>query len=165
MKKDEFIKRYNEEAYEKKKAYRRAWYLAHLEEVRAHSKAWAEAHPDEMLAYNRVWREAHPEKVKEKNHEADRKDGKRYEKKLESLRTGLQGERHRVRVKHGRLYRPCKNIIAPDSQLHHSWRPGTSEYTGLALVEADAHMHGFIDVIQIFEGEIELFTEAEIREQ
>ena len=36
-------------------------------------------------------------------------------------------------------------------------------YRGLALVEADQHTHGFIDVIKILDGEITIFTEAELR--
>ena len=31
------------------------------------------------------------------------------------------------------------------------------------VVEKDQHIHGFIDVIQILEGEITLFTEEEIK--
>jgi hypothetical protein len=68
-------------------------------------------------------------------------------------------------MRHGYYWRPYKNIIAPGSQLHHNWIPGTADYTGLALVEADQHMRGFIEVIQILEGKITLFTEKEIREQ
>jgi hypothetical protein len=40
---------------------------------------------------------------------------------------------------------------------------GTAEHRGVALVEADQHMRGFVDVIEILEGEIRLPTEAEVR--
>lgn len=135
MKKAEFLKRYGEEAYKKR------------------------------LGQIRVWREAHSEKIEEHNHELSRKSGKRYEKKLEYNRTGLCGERNKVRSKHRKEYYPFKQIIAPDSQLHHSWRPESPDYDGVALVEKDQHMHGIIEVIQILEGEITLFSEREIREQ
>ena len=115
----------------------------------------------------KIWRKINPDKVKaqnaKKNPEISCKGGKYYEKHLEYRRTGLQKERNRIRIKHRLLYYPFKQIIAPSSQLHHQWAPNTADYSGVALVEADQHMHGFIDVIQILEGEITLFTEAEIR--
>ena len=98
-----------------------------------------------------------------RNRETSRKGGKYYEKKLEYNRTGIQGRRKVVRVTHGHLYRPYKQIIAPDSQIHHEWIPETANYRGVALVEKDQHMHGFIDVIQILEGEITLLTEDEVK--
>lgn len=76
---------------------------------------------------------------------------------------GIPHEKELVRQKHGNLYRPYKKIIAPESQLHHQWVPGTAEYTGVALVEAKPHQYGYIDVIQILEGEITLLTEEAIR--
>jgi hypothetical protein len=50
-------------------------------------------------------------------------------------------------------------------ELHHQWIPETADYTGLALVEAKPHKHGIIDVIQILEGAITVFSEKELREQ
>ena len=133
--KEDFIKRYGEGAYERK-----------LEQMRQ-------------------WKEANPNKAEELNHDVGRKGGKYYEKKLKYQHTGLQGERNKVRKLHGRRWRKYKNIIAPDSQLHHQWLPDKSEYSGLALVEADLHMHGIIDVIRILDGEITVFTEKELRER
>ena len=62
-------------------------------------------------------------------------------------------------------WRQYKRIIAPGSQLHHQWIPKTSDYTGLALVEVNPHKYGIINVIEILDGEITLFTEKEIQEQ
>lgn len=87
-----------------------------------------------------------------------------YAKKMKDITTGLQGARQKIRVSHGNKYRQYKNIIAPDSQLHHEWIPKTAEYRGVALVEADQHMYGIIDVIQIVDGKITLLTEKEIKE-
>lgn len=96
--------------------------------------------------------------------ESDRKGGKYYEKKREYDLSELRSERHKIRSNHEHKWQAYKNIIAPGSQLHHQWRPGTSEYSGLALVEADQHQHGIIDVIQILEGgEINVFTEKELQ--
>ena len=126
------------------------------------------------VAYKRgerekIWRKNNPDKVKAqhvKNHpEQSRKGGKYYDKHLEYRRTGLQGERNRIRKKHRRFYYPFKQIIAPASQLHHQWVPSTADYSAVALVETDRHMHGSIDVIRILEGQITLFTEAEIASQ
>jgi hypothetical protein len=99
------------------------------------------------------------------NEEQFRKGGKYYEKWLELDRTGLRGERNKVRGRHQKRWRDYKKIIAPGSQLHHQWQPGTAEYDGVALVERDQHMHGIIKVIQILKGVITVFTEKEIREE
>jgi hypothetical protein len=82
---------------------------------------------------------------------------------LKDNRTGLQGARNKIRGRHSHEYKPYKAIIAPESQLHHEWLPDSPEYRGLALVEADPHMHGFVDVIEILDGEITLLTEEEVR--
>ena len=76
---------------------------------------------------------------------------------------GWDKKKDLIRGRHRRYYTPYKQIIAPESQLHHEWIPMTAEYRGVALVEANQHLHGYIDVIQILEGEIMLLTEAEIR--
>ena len=39
------------------------------------------------------------------------------------------------------------------------------EYRSTALVEADQHMHGIVDVIEILEGKIRFLTEEEIRKE
>ena len=150
MKKDKFIERYGRAAWER-----------HLEQ----NRQWKEANPEKMAEYKRRWAEANPGQVKEHAHNQSRKGGSGYEKALKYGHTGLQGERHKIRNKHGHMWRQYKNIVAPDSQIHHSWHPGTSRYTGVALVEADQHRHGIIDVIQILEGKITLFTEKELRER
>jgi hypothetical protein len=80
-----------------------------------------------------------------------------------SRRSGLQGARKRIRMKHGREYRPYKMIIAPESQIHHEWIDDTAEYRGVALVETKPHQYGIIDVIQILDGEITVLTEAEVK--
>ena len=95
--------------------------------------------------------------------EVDRKGGKYYEKKLKYNRTGLRAERHKIRTIHAHNWKPYKDIIAPNSQIHHSWQPGTAEYSGVALVEKDAHQHGIIDVIEILEGAITVFIEKELQ--
>lgn len=136
MKKEERIERYGEAAWEK-----------HLQQGRD---------------WKAQWRKANPDKVKTNNQEIHRKGGKYYEKKRIYDTTGLQGERHRIRVKHGSQYRLFKQIIAPDSEIQHEWLPGTANYRGVALVEEDPHRHGIIKVIKILEGEITLFTEKEI---
>ena len=163
MNKDEYIERYGEEAWEKKLAQNRAWKDEHPEKVLEHSRKWHEAHPEVARAREKAWAEAHPEVVKENSREQGRKGGSRYEKHLEYYRTGLQGERNKVRNKHRNMYRPYKQIIAPDSQIHHSWFPGSSKYDCIALVESNAHRHGIVDVIEILKGEITIFSEEELR--
>jgi hypothetical protein len=148
VKKSECIAKYGKEAWRKQLAQSRAWQKAHREEDNARSKKY---------------REEHPEEVRVDNQESYRKGGKRYNKTLEYKRTGIPGEKNRIRMKHARLYKPYKAIIAPDSQIHHEWVPETSDYRGVALVEANPHRYGIIDVIQIVDGEITLLTEEEIK--
>ena len=132
-KKAEFIKKYGEDAYEKQQEETRNWQRTHPEQFRAIHKN----------TYH--------------------KGGKYYEETLRKNRTGVRGKRGNMRSKHGRIYRPYKRIIAPNSVLHHEWILGTANYRGVALVEKEPHQYGYIDVIQILEGEITLFTEPEIR--
>lgn len=134
MKKEEYIKRYGKEAYEK------------------------------MHQQSQDWKKKNPEKAKAESREASHKGGKYYEQHRRHQMEGITHEKELVRGKHVKHYHPYKKIIAPDSELHHSWKnDGTAGYIGVALVEKDQHRHGYIDVIQILEGEITLFTEAEIR--
>jgi hypothetical protein len=148
MKKEEFIRRSGEEAWSKRLAQRRVYHKAHKKEENTRDKKYYEDHLEEARANSQ---------------EQCRKGGRCYDKHLEYMQTGIPGERHKIREKHGAQWRQYKNIIAPGSQLHHNWVPGTAEYTGLALVEADEHMHGIIDLIEILEGKITLLTEEEVR--
>lgn len=118
------------------------------------------------LERNRQWCEAHPEKVEGYRHDQSHKGGKRYEKALKDQQTGIPGEKNVIRSRDRNQYKPFKDIIAPESELHHNWdNDGSAGYSGVALVEKDAHRHGVINVIQILEGEITLFTEEEVRNQ
>ena len=147
--KDDFIAAHGEEEYKKLLARNRAHYKAHKEEYKTRHKEWRETHLGAVIAVSQ---------------EACRKGGKRYEKTLAYSQIGIPGEKRRIRVKHAQHYKPYKDIIAPDSQLHHQWRSQNASYSGLALVEADQHRHGFINVIQILEGKITVFTEEELRD-
>lgn len=135
------------------------------ERIEKYGLAAHKKHKQQTNAWHKKWREENPEKARKNNYEGSRKGGKYYLKSLQYSHTGLRGERTKVRNRHQHQYRPYKRIIDPEglTQIHHSWLPKSSDCTGVALVEKEAHMHGFIDVIQILEGEITLFTEAEIR--
>ena len=148
MKKEDYIEKYGEDAYGKQQEQ---------------TRNWQSVHPARVLENARIWAINNPEKVLARNHEMCRKDGKRYERYRKIETTGLRGARNCIRKGHAQRWRKFKKIIAPDSQLHHQWIPGTADYAGVALVEQDQHLHGFIDVIEILEGEITLLTEAEIR--
>jgi hypothetical protein len=150
MNKEETIERYGEAAYERQLAQGRAWKKEHYNSEKA-------------KAYAKEYREEHPKEVKANNQEQCRRDGKYYDKNLEYDRTGLRGERNKIRNKHQKQYRPFKKIIAPDSQIHHEWIPQTDGYRGVALVETDQHMHGIVDVIEILEGKITVLTEEEVK--
>ena len=148
MKKEEIIRKYGEAEYERRLQRRREWHAKHHERTNANYKEWAKSNPDKAIVNSR---------------EQCHKGGTRYGQNREYDLTGLRYKRNLVRGKHRFHYRPYKCIIAPESQLHHEWIPETADYRGVALVESDRHMHGYIDVIQILEGEITLLTEAGIR--
>lgn len=136
---------------------------AAYEKMLQQSKDWRAKHPEEKKAKDKEWYESNPDKVVVHNRERCRKGGKHYKKHLKDNRTGLRGERNRIRRKHARFYHPYKKIIAPESQLHHEWIPETADFRGVALVEAIQHQYGIIDPVVILEGEITLLTEAGIR--
>ena len=143
MKKEEFIKRYGEGAYERHLTISNRWIAEHSEEVM----------------------ERRQRDNPKTNREISRRGGRYYERHLIDNRTGLRGERNKIRKHHANKWRPYKKLVAPNSQLHHNWLRDSAEYSGLALVEADQHMQGIIDVIEILEGKISIFTEKELREQ
>lgn len=147
MKAEDYIKKYGEAAYEK----------TLQEDKERHAQ-----HSEDNNAKRREWDKDHPGEVKARARESSNKGGKYYAQQLEYKRTGLQGERRVIRRKHASQYRVLKQIIAPDSQIHHEWIPGTADFRGVALVETNPHQYGFIDVIQILEGEITLLTEEAI---
>lgn len=163
MKKEEYIKRYGGKAWEKKLQQGREYHATHRDEEKANFKAWYEMHQAEDNAQSKVWRETHLEEVKAHHRGQHRKGGKHYEKRQAHKMQGIPHAKNLIRGTHQRIWTPFKQIIAPKSQIHHEWILGTAEYRGVAIVEADSHMHGFIDVIHILEGELTLFTEAEIR--
>ena len=163
--KDSYIVAHGEEAYAKRLERRKKWGANLPGGEKQRSQERRDANPDQSREYDRAWNEKNPEKIKEKGRKISRKGGAYYKKKQKYKQTGIPGERERIRMRDGNKWRLYKKIIAPEAQLHHQWIPGTAEYTGLALVEADQHMYGFIDAIQILEGEITLLTEKEIREQ
>jgi len=150
MKKEEFIEQYGKAAWEKKLAQNLTKYRTN---------------PEKIIAQAKAWNKANPEKREEIRKQRDRKGGRHYERHLKYMRTGLQGERNIIRATHGKYWRRYKNIIAPDSQIHHQWRLNSAGYDGVALVEADQHMHGIIKVIRILDGKITLLTEEEVQER
>ena len=150
MNKKERILKYGETAYAKMLMQRRERYKINCEMKKEFSQDWRLENPEMVRMHTRA---------------QTIKGGKRYKQFMKYKQTGTPHKREKIRMRHGHRWRPYKLIIAPDSQIHHQWRPGTSEYDGVALVEKDQHMRGFIDVIQILEGNITLLTEEEIREQ
>jgi hypothetical protein len=122
-------------------------------------------HREEDNAKTMEWRKNHPDKVKANGQEASRKGGKYYEQHHKHQSTGIPHEKLLVRRKHQRIWTPYKKTIAPGSVLHHEWLPETANFRGVALVEKEQHQHGYIDVIQVLEGEITLLTEAEIKRE
>lgn len=125
-----------------------------------------EAYKREM-ALSKIWWKAHPEKLEEYAKERNRPGGRYYGTVLRKNKEGLRHKRANRRSRDGQKYRHYKKIIDPNglTQLHHSWYGGSAECEGVALVEKEQHQHGYIDVIEILEGNITILTEDEIRRQ
>lgn len=147
MNKEEYIKKHGKAAYEKQQQQTRDWRIANPDKVKATSA------------------KHNPESNRKNNPEISRKDGKYYKRRRQYQMDGVPHERELVRGKHQRHYTQYKKIIDPEglTQIHHEWIPETADFRGVALVEKDQHQHGYIDVIQILEGEITLLTEEEIK--
>ena len=160
LKKVIYIERYGEVAYAEHLQQCQRWAAQHRKKHNAAAKAWREANPNA----GKEWCAANTGKVLANNQEGCRKGGKRYVAKLKYQTTGLQGERHRIRSKHAKLYHDIKQAT-PNSVFHHEWIPGTAKYRGVALVDKEAHQNGIIKVINVLEGKITLFTEKKIAEQ
>jgi len=171
MKKEEYIRRYGKAAYQKMRQQSREWNKENPERVQETSKLWkaanqekVKAHPEKSRERAKLWAVANPDKDKARQREGTHKGGKYYAQRRQHQMNGIPHEKELIRSKHANLYRAYKRLIAQESQIHHGWlNDGTSNYRGVALVEKNQHQHGYIDVIQILEGEITLFTEAEIR--
>lgn len=156
MKKAEYIKRFGEAAWVKK--------MAHKNELNAiWMKKWHAENLEIARKRGVQWKRNNPEKIKVHDAEISRKGGKYYEKMKQRRAVGIPHEKSLIRGMHNRRYRVYRKIIAPESELNHQWlNDGSAGYSGVALVEANAHRHGIIKVIQILEGKITLFTEREI---
>ena len=157
--KDRYIAKNGDAAYTKRLERRRERGEELPGGEKQRSQGRRDADPEKWREYDRAWRERNPQKVKEKGHKVSRKGGAYYEKKKIYKQTGISGERERVRMRDSYRWRLYKHIIAPNSQLHHQWILETADYTGLALVEANPHKYGIIDVIEILNGKITIFTE------
>jgi hypothetical protein len=159
MNKSEFIGKYGETAYARKLAQKREWNKQNPERDTENHRRWREENSERVAETRRRWAEGNPQKIIQSHREASRKGGEFYEKRLEYDHTGIPGDKNKIRGKHRREYKPYKDIIAPESQIHHQWKPNSAEYVAVALVEKDAHMRGFINVIEILDGEVNIFTE------
>lgn len=161
--KTDYIAKHGEEAYANRLRRRQIWGQKLPGGEKQRSQDRRDADPEKAREYDRASRERNPEKVKAKGKKISRKGGAYYKEHMQYRQTGIQGEREKIRCAHGNQWRPFKRIIAPESQIHHQWRKDSSEYDGVALVEAKAHQYGIIDVIQILDGKITLLTEEQMK--
>ena len=123
------------------------------------------ANPEKVKTLNAVH---NPVNKEAKNAEVNRKGGKYHETVLRYRSSGVPLLKCKIRSLHNSIYRKYKRIIDPLglTQIHHEYlNDGTANFRGVALVEVVQHQHGIIDVIQILEGQITLFTDKEIRDQ
>jgi len=168
LRKEEFIDIYGEAAWrlhlDRRNKRRREARQENPEKARENDKKVREKYSEQIKERFNNWYISNPQKNEERQHER-RKGGRLYNKKLNYNKTGIQKVKLKIRHNHGRQYKPYKAIIAPESQIHHEWVPNTADYRGVALVEANAHQYGIIDVIQILDGKITLLTEEQIKKE
>ena len=105
MKKEEWIRRYGKEVYEKHLSERRAWGVANPEKVKTLN-----------AVHNPVNKEA-------KNAEVNRKGGKYHETVLRYRSSGVPLLKCKIRSLHNSIYRKYKLIIDPLglTQIHHEY--------------------------------------------
>lgn len=114
------------------------------------------------LEQRRQWDLEHPEKARARSRKRNRRDGELYAQSRKYQTSGVQNKRNKIRSRHRCKWREYKKIIAPDSEIHHAWIEMSWKYTGVALVERNAHRHGIIDVIKILNGEITPLLEEKL---
>jgi hypothetical protein len=119
MKKEEFIKRWGVEAYERRMKQSRDWRDAHPENYEKWRKQIAD------------WRYFNFKKVRE------------YAQKTKHK----YRVRNVIRAKHSKIYQKYRHIIAQGTRLCYLWIPKTDEYKCIALVETDQLQYPFKDVI------------------
>ena len=84
------------------------------------------------------------------------KGGTHYEKEKEYNRTGLRGERHRIRCIHRKAYRLFKKFFGIDTNIHHEWIPGTAKYRSICVLEVEDHKD------KMFENPVLFFTNNQL---
>ena len=107
---------------DEQKAYQKAYYQAHKEQVKAAVKAWQEAHKEERKASAKAWKEANKEKYKayQKAYQKAYKKSHRQEiyARLKSDVNSLGQTKHSIRKKSQRYLKKYGNQI-PGYQIHH----------------------------------------------
>lgn len=130
------------------------------EYARMLEREWYGEDSESQRKYHKEWPRQHYGRLQEDKKHRGRRGTIYYDSVRAYQRTGVQGERNKVRALHAHRWRKYKTIIAPNSELHHQWLPGSADYTGLAIVETNTHRYGKINVIEILEGEITLLRES-----
>lgn len=128
-------------------------------EIKERLNQFQREHKEETILIRNVYRREHKDEIKYYNI--------RYQKEHKEqlnlyLSTGLQGLRHKIRVRdnQNKQYRWLKSNLCRDTHIHHEWIPETSDYKFSALVDASEHLHGIIKPIIILQdNRIELLQE------
>lgn len=150
------MREYHQKHKEKLNAACMKWYKQHRNEQLIKMRARYKEHSKEGREYAKKWREEHPDEVIQQQRERGRKGGKYYQQMLEHNKTGVIGKRNVIRATDRRKWRRYKQIIAPESEIHHEWIEGTAEYRGIAIVDKSEHRHNIIKPIVVLCGEITL---------
>jgi hypothetical protein len=155
---------------EKQREYNHEHYVKHRKEKLEYQHEYILEHKAERIKYQRMYRAEHKAEILE----YDREYHRRYRTKHPHCtrdylnQNKVARKRGNIRNIHGRFkpYKWLKNglkLQGFDPQIHHEWIPRTTEYTGIALVEAKDHMRNIIKPLIILEGEIVWTNETDER--
>ena len=124
---------------EKQKAYQKAYYQAHREEMNAKMKAWRQAHREERKAYRKAYNKAHREEQKAYQNDyykAHREERNAYHK---SDTNSLGQTKQSIRLKSIRyLFNVLKHTKLKNYEIHHCF--GYDDYRNFIYIPKSLHL-------------------------
>ena len=128
---------------EKQKAYQKAYYQAHREEMNAKMKAWRQAHREERKAYRKAYNKAHREEQKAYQNDyykAHREERNAYHKDYQKSDTNSLGQtKDSIRRKSRRyLFNVLKHTKLKNYEIHHCF--GYDDYRNFIYIPKSLHL-------------------------
>ena len=133
-----------------KKAYNKAYYQAHREDIKAYKKAWDQAHREDIKAYNRAhkderkaWEQAHKDERKAYQKawdQAHREELKDYHRSYRKSDTNSLGQtKHNIRCMSNQyLFNVLKHTKLDGYEIHHCF--GYDDYRNFIYIPKALHL-------------------------